>query len=246
MLRISRQIHNEASAVLYRENIFKPEINFYDGEKGQPRGFLHHIPYFSRSRLQTIEKYVITIELDSPKAFQFVRGAVRRTCAFLADIEPKELHLDVHLKIFPDVGSYAVLAPSGGLRNVHVVNFRESKARRDYYEEKEDIFDSNSHKLPPTSNLAEYGGRLAVIMKGATPLDDLPKMCDALHGFAGHITDLRARFNAAEAAVDAGLVEEFKSIREDLLAKAEVYMADAKARLYDHDRKEYSDGGRIW
>ena len=70
-------------------------------------------------------------QLSSLERFESVQGAVKRTCALLADLRPQQLqHLNIGLRTFLGAKPSGVLAPFAMLRNVNFVEFRKSETRQ--------------------------------------------------------------------------------------------------------------------
>ena len=125
LLRVSRQVYHEASAVLYGENTFAIAIDFPEKEKPIQYRWPRVLHPLQQSQAQLIKRYAITVWLEKQNDLGLACSDVKRTCRFLSNM-PKQLHLNVHLGLPLDIEPLAVFAGFALLQDVRAVTFRET------------------------------------------------------------------------------------------------------------------------
>lgn len=215
ILRTCRQVLLEARHLLYEGNTWGMTI-FDKG--GQERAYFWGSDHFGEYpshkygfRVEVVRRLRITVEIHGEDNLWAVRSAIRKVCRVLSDIPQLDY---VHLSLEGGGGTEApehchVLKNFGLLRRVGKVT--TAGVPRVY---------------------AEYLRRR---MTGCAPLDNLPKMYEALELYAGPFDFSAALLQKAIEAVELGNVQQFKDLRARIVEQVDGHMKESVGRLYDHD-----------
>ncbi|OAA66905.1 hypothetical protein SPI_01481 [Niveomyces insectorum RCEF 264] len=215
ILRTCHHIHDEAYPILYGENVW--EIRIFD-KNGEERAYALDTDHFGNYQgyahafaIHHMRKFDITVEIQDEEDLWVVRPAIRKVCRVLSDI-PRLDYMHIRLD------GCGVLDPSqfcAVLRNFGLLRVR---------------------KVNVTGVSPEFAKYLVGKMTGSGPVDDLPKMFEALDVYAGHFEFCEHLLQQACNAMDHGNVDTFKEVRTKTVEQVTSFMTQALSHLYDHDR----------